>query len=67
MSCWFFHKWTKWQLSHQMVYRVFQRRRCLRCGLYAQKELGASDGPDGLGLQIGEGPKLRFPVEAAQN
>lgn len=40
------HKWSKWVLSHSHVYTIYQRRRCLRCGLYDQRVLGAGTGND---------------------
>ncbi len=41
MSCWvLWHKWTKWRLSHTHAYTVYQRRRCLKCGLLQQRAIG---------------------------
>jgi hypothetical protein len=40
------HKWSKWMLSHAHGYTIFQRRRCLRCGLYSQRVLGVGDKND---------------------
>lgn len=41
MKCFlFFHTWSKWQLSHTFGITTYQRKRCLRCGVYRQKEVG---------------------------
>lgn len=54
MRCFpFFHKWSKWQLSHTFGLNAYQRKRCLRCGLYKQKEVGVAP-MSGLGATVNE-------------
>jgi hypothetical protein len=47
-SCWFLHKWTKWERYERPIFRIIegvkynavqphQRRKCIRCG-YEQEE-----------------------------
>lgn len=69
MSCWVLHKWTKWRLSHTHVYTVYQRRRCLKCGLLQQREIGCGGaaGEAGTSVEDVDLPKACVPRKPEKN